>query len=455
MSKQMTKKKVVIIKFVLILLLGLLTGISCIFARPIEHALGLSSEESGYVGEGVVFDDDLIIHYLDVGQGDSTLICLPDGTTMLIDASESKAASHIISYINNLGISQIDYFVLTHSDADHVGGAAAIYQEFEIKHSYRPFQIAVEDDSSTPYQAAEDEDLAVYLEEYEGSVNVIDTLAYRSYISAIYNETYTENGSVKQSTVTVNYDGLVIDSTKSGVEFTIEFFAPIIRDNTQIDTAKTDGYVTKYYGNKTAASKNNASPVMLLEYKEDSFVFTGDAQTKVEEDFLASLTPAEKERFTNVDVFQAGHHGSDTSNTEELLNLFKPDRVVVSAGKDNKYGHPKDEIVKRIDNLPHSCKDYLLITFKVGDITFGYVNGTLSYRAKASGEGSGVRWWHIALGIFVVGTIVILSVKITSNKEATVKRTVSKTKQVIKKLKNLDHKISFVKTTYCGAQSFV
>ncbi len=422
MSKPMTKKKVFTIKLIIILILGLLTGISCIFARPIEKALGLASDASGFAGEDVAFDEGLSVHYLDVGQGDSTLICLPDGTTMLIDASEITAADHIVSYIRALDISTIDYFVVTHADSDHVGGAATIIDEFDVKHIYRPFQISV-------YSSGYVDDLAGYAETYT-NINKVTSKTYNNFIKNAYTETYVEDGMQKSSTVTVFYDSLTISSTNSA-QFNIEFFAPPIREERAIDTGHTDGYPTKYY-----KESNDNSPVILLEYKQSAFVFTGDAEKDAEADFISSLTEDEKERFRNVDVFQAGHHGSSTSNTAELLNLLNPDRIVVSAGKDNKYHHPTQSVVDRINAMPHSVQDYLIITFNVGDIVFGYKDGSLVYSAKFAGEGnSSVRWWHIALGIFAVGTIVTLSVKITSNKEATAKRAISKTKQTIKKVK--------------------
>ena len=80
----------------------------------------------------------LTVHFLDVGQGDSEFIVLPDGKTMLIDAGESECGSTVVSYIKNLGYSKIDYLVATHPHADHIGGMTKVIQSFSIGAVYMP-----------------------------------------------------------------------------------------------------------------------------------------------------------------------------------------------------------------------------------------------------------------------------------------------------------------------------
>lgn len=430
-------KKVFTIKLVLILVVGIILGVSCIFSKQLENLLGIGDKEGNFVSSELIQDSKLSVHYIDVGQGDSTFISLPDGKTMMIDAGTANSGEHIVNYLNNLGIKTIDYFILTHSDSDHVGGASKVFENFEIKTIYRPFQISVNKDSETP---SANEDLGIYATAiYPDACNLVDTTVYRNFITAIYSETYVENGITKNAEVWVTYDGIVINSTMEGEEFTFEFFAPLVRSGAaEITTESTKGYPTQFYGKSSSESKNNSSPVMLLEYNEKSFMFTGDAAFAVEEDFLASLETSEKARFDNVSVFQAGHHGSNTSNSQELLELITPTYVVVSCGKDNSYGHPGTEFVSRLDSLPHSVNDYLLVTADIGNIVFGFQNdGTLSYTALKEGvAGVTIYWWQIAIGAFVVISVIILSVKVTTNKTATAKRVVSTTKRVTKKFKN-------------------
>lgn len=424
-----SQKKVIAVKLLLIVILGLVLGISCFFSGPIERALGIGPKRSGFVESAQISQDALRIHYIDVGQGDSTLIEFPDGQVMLIDAGTSKSATHIIDYLKQQKVSVIDHFIVTHSDADHVGGADKVLEAFEIKNIYRPFQISVGADG----RATEYEPLGEYIDLYDKDISLVSTKTYQRFITAAYTETYTQGGVQRLSDITVFYDGLTI--AVGGCTF--EFFAPLVRAGADpIADERTGGYPTLYYKDAFGETSENASsPIILLEYSASSFVFTGDATEAVEKDFLESLTNGERERFSQVDIFAAGHHGSKTSNCEEFLSLLKPTYVVVSCGKDNSYGHPTQEFLDRVNALPHSVNDYLLRTDLLGDIYFGFADGQLVYTAIKEGEGVVVRWWYIALGVFVVLTIVIISVKVTSNKAATAKRVVSQTKKTVKRMK--------------------
>ncbi len=75
---------------------------------------------------------DMEIHFLDVGQGDSTLIITPNGSTILIDAGTATAGQKVVSYLKQAGVSTIDKLVMTHPHADHIGGAVEVMRNFEI-----------------------------------------------------------------------------------------------------------------------------------------------------------------------------------------------------------------------------------------------------------------------------------------------------------------------------------
>lgn len=83
-------------------------------------------------------DSKLKVHYIDVGQGDSEFLELPNGQTMLIDAGNPENGSQIISYIKNLGHNRIDYLIATHPHADHIGGMATIVNGLDIGKVYMP-----------------------------------------------------------------------------------------------------------------------------------------------------------------------------------------------------------------------------------------------------------------------------------------------------------------------------
>ncbi|WP_096199847.1 S-layer homology domain-containing protein [Bacillus sp. FJAT-45350] len=83
--------------------------------------------------EDIQVQGDLTVHFLDVGQGDSSLLLLPNGKTVLIDAGTQMAGQKVVSYLKQAGISSIDLVVATHAHADHIGGLLPIFEEFEIK----------------------------------------------------------------------------------------------------------------------------------------------------------------------------------------------------------------------------------------------------------------------------------------------------------------------------------
>ncbi len=82
--------------------------------------------------------DQLEAHFIDVGQGDSILIRLPNGQTMLIDAGESKGGNRVVAYLEQQGIAKIDYLVATHPHADHIGGMAKVIEAFAIGQVFLP-----------------------------------------------------------------------------------------------------------------------------------------------------------------------------------------------------------------------------------------------------------------------------------------------------------------------------
>ncbi|WP_243300438.1 S-layer homology domain-containing protein [Bacillus litorisediminis] len=76
---------------------------------------------------------ELKVHFIDVGQGDSSLIELPNGKTILIDGGKRTAGEIVVSYLKQAGVSSIDLLVATHPDADHIGGLIDVLQQVTVK----------------------------------------------------------------------------------------------------------------------------------------------------------------------------------------------------------------------------------------------------------------------------------------------------------------------------------
>ena len=272
-------------KFLVLAVICLLAG--CSFDNL---SMGAPVDDSKPLKEKL--DDELVVHYLDVGQADAILVELPGDETMLIDAGEASSADKIISKVQSLGYEKLDYVIGTHPHADHIGGMARVISEFEVGLIYMP---RVASTSKT----------------YE---NLLETISNKN---------------------------LKIKSGKTGVEV-------FNKENLQalMVAPNSDAY----------SGYNNYSIVLRLVYGNTAFLFTGDAEEKSEMEITGDV---------QADVLKLGHHGSETSSSEEFLARVKPKYAVISVGEDNKYNHPALETIKRVEKYTSN----IYRTDKNGDIT--------------------------------------------------------------------------------------
>lgn len=168
-------------------------------------------------------DKRLEVHFIDVGQGDATLILSSDGKSMLIDAGNNGKGSHLVSYLKEVGVEKIDVLIGTHPDSDHIGGMDVVIEHFDIGTFYMPMK---------------------------------------------YHETKTFN-DVLQAAKRKN---LKIQPAFAGQRFD---FADHVR------TIFLSPVQDKYY-----ADTNSYSAVVKMEYGKSSFLFMGDADKKNETDMI-------------------------------------------------------------------------------------------------------------------------------------------------------------------------
>lgn len=224
--------------------------------------------------------ENLEVHFIDVGQGDATLIRQGEHA-MLIDAGDNSKGTAVQAYLQMQNIEKLDYVIGTHPDSDHIGGLDVILYKFEWDTVMMP---DVDKDTRT----------------YEDVIKVIQD---------------------KNRQVTVPKAG---ETYSLGMaEFTI------------VCPQKND------YGDNS----NNYSIGLRLEFGENHFLFTGDAEEEAEQDMLASGMDL------SADVFKAAHHGSDTANTEDFLETVDPDAVVISCGVENSYGHPRAAVMNQLRQM--------------------------------------------------------------------------------------------------------
>lgn len=112
-----------IISFILCVVLALTTLCSC---------------EDWQFGSVLRQEGTLVCHYLDVGQGDSIYIELPNDQTMLIDSGENYHGESLLRYIRDTGHTKIDYLIASHPHSDHIGSMAYVVRNFDIGKIYMP-----------------------------------------------------------------------------------------------------------------------------------------------------------------------------------------------------------------------------------------------------------------------------------------------------------------------------
>lgn len=157
----------------------------------IKNIFNQSNSQEQNQNSNINTNNDLLkIHYLDVGQGDSIFIELPNNETMLIDAAESNQSANIINYIKNLNYQKIDYVIGTHPHTDHIGGLKDIINTFEIGKIYMPKVISTTKTYENLLQTIKDKNLKINTA--KAGTPIIDTDTLKINILAPNNDTYTE-----------------------------------------------------------------------------------------------------------------------------------------------------------------------------------------------------------------------------------------------------------------------
>ncbi len=132
-KKQLNRKQKKLIGFLVLLFVAVL-----LYAfPPLREALSFLPfiDEPR---ESTPVTGDLDLHFIDVGQGDASLILTPEGDVLLIDTGTSETKELLVEYIKALNVNTIDLLILTHPHADHIGGAAHVFDNFVIEEVWLP-----------------------------------------------------------------------------------------------------------------------------------------------------------------------------------------------------------------------------------------------------------------------------------------------------------------------------
>jgi competence protein ComEC len=231
-------------------------------------------------------DGRIHITFLDVGQGDATLVRFPHGATLLVDSGGLGFSSTfdigdrvVAPVIRHAGFYRLDFMALTHGDPDHIGGAAAIVEQFRPREVWEGIPVP----RSAPLASLRNGTQAAggrWANVYDGDSKLIDG-------------------------VTV----LVVHPDRPDWE--------------------------------RQRVRNDDSIVMELRWRGVAILLTGDIGRPVEARLATTHQPAA------LGVMKVPHHGSLTSSSPELITAMRPRVAVVSAGRGNHFGHPVPEVLER------------------------------------------------------------------------------------------------------------
>ncbi len=194
----------------------------------------------------------------------------------------------LIPYLLDRGIKKIDFIIISHFDTDHVGGLLTVMEELKVKNIIISKQTEVSDN-------------------YEK----FKTLVKEKNINVIF---------VKQG------DKLKIDNNL--------YFDIIWPNNSKVINENI---------------LNNNSIVCKLNYKNFSMLFTGDIEEIAEKQILQEYK--NNVQLLKSTILKVAHHGSKTSSTQEFVEMVTPKIALIGVGKNNKFGHPNDGVIKRLENL--------------------------------------------------------------------------------------------------------
>lgn len=264
--------------------------LSCSPLAPIGNPFDDLSETGAEVAGGT-----LKIIVIDVGQGDATLVIGPAGQTLLIDGGPPGAGTSIIlPMIDSLGLDDIDWFVASHYDSDHIGGLPEIPPP-----TLGWIDRGDRTDKTTPV-----------LEQY------LRAAPFRTEASP----------------------GMHIDLGRGAV-------AEVVVVNGRY----ADGEVVHLNPDE----ENEASIGLLVEYNGFRYFTAGDLpgggspggyESKDLETIAAKI-------IGDIDVLHVSHHGSSSGTGKDFLETTRPEAAIISVGADNDYHHPTEVILKRLEEI--------------------------------------------------------------------------------------------------------
>ena len=273
-------------------------------------------------------DGELLVHMLDVGQGDCIYIQLPDGKDMVIDCAnynddkkyEKKTFDYLDTYITD---DTVEYLMLTHCDSDHVYFMDELLERYQVEKLFMPNVLAAPGTTSKDKKALQDRIDALDTSRFTDK-DTIGTVTYAEFFIAALTEPNCE--IVLNVDSNANTNSIIIEETT----YRLVFYCP----------------TQEYYDDSnlnSAERKNAISPIGILEYNGRRIMLTGDSNE------LNEPLVVERTGKIDCDVLKVGHHGSATSTLNPFLDAYTFEYAIISCNTyGNKFNHPRQSTLDRL-----------------------------------------------------------------------------------------------------------
>ena len=335
-----TAKRNLFIFIVAVILVIVVAAVIIYFAAPdvfdkILAAFDDKSQSQGITDPPLVRGEgELMVHFIDVGQGDCILILFPDGKDMLIDCANYNNSSdyrtETLDYIDDyVTDGQLDYLMLTHCDSDHVYFMDEVLEEYRVSNVFMPNVLATHDEVESAN--IDEAKLDMFTDK-----DTVETACYADFFVGALTETdcniyLNVDPDENTNAIVITDDGVQDpDAPDTDATYRLTFYCP----------------TQEYYdeSNLGSAEKKNAiSPIGILEYNGFRLVLTGDSNEINEPTFVERVGGN-----LDCDVLKVGHHGSETSSTEEFLDAIDCEYAVISCNAEgNTFYHPRQTTLDR------------------------------------------------------------------------------------------------------------
>ncbi|MCL2569599.1 MAG: MBL fold metallo-hydrolase [Firmicutes bacterium] len=400
----MQRKRFFMVRLIVFIMIVTMVGVGFVWQDDIETFMNTTILGNERPVHDVTFDGGLSVHFISVGQGDAVVVEFPNGQIMIVDAGTNTIASrnafshYLTSYIFPGNTPRVvDYFVATHSHADHIGAASYLVNNYYVGHVIRP-------KSFTEYEITNNIPFTQF--GIVGRATRHSTIIFRNFIQDL-NAATCVNGN--PTAVTLPYVGREMNIGGA----VVTFFSPI----------------GQFYGNPANAyhTQNNPDPINQLStifaiyFEGRRIMFTGDAYVANENAILAlrdvngvlrtGFGTQAGETF-KVDVLDVGHHGSHTSTGQPFLDKIQPTYAIIQVGT-NTHGHPHAPVMNRLNNANVN----ILQTKEIGDILVQVsATGQLKVAGVIHDDSFWIQYWMVAVGLTVIIFLALFTVDFIGKK---------------------------------------